>query len=79
MPFFFGDLRVEQNLQEQITQLIFDFVPFSSAQSALHFPGFLAQERDQRQVRLLAIPRAALRRAQAGDQADEPLYGLCQF
>ena len=62
-----GDLRVQQDLQEQVAQLVFDLVPPAAAQGLLQLAGFLAEELDEREMGLLTIPRTALRRTEAGN------------
>ena len=62
-----GDLGVQQNLQEQVAQLVFDLVPLAAAQGFLQLAGFLAQELYKRKMGLLPIPRTAFRRTEVGN------------
>ncbi len=62
------DLGVEENVEEEVSQLVFDIVRAAAAERLLKLPGLFPQETDQGAVGLLAVPRAAPRPAQPRDQ-----------
>ena len=62
-----GDLRVQHDLQQQVAQLLGQRRRIALLDGLQHLPGLLDEEAAQRLVRLLAVPGAAFRRPQMGD------------
>ena len=74
------ELRQEHRLEQEVAELLAERRVIVAVDRLEHLVGFLEHERLQRVDRLLAIPRAAVRRAQRGhdlDQAGE-LGGGCR-
>ena len=69
------DLREEHALEDQVADLAAQRVGVAAIDRVEHFVRFLEQEAAQRFERLLAIPRAAVRAAQARHDIDELLEG----
>src|SRR5258708_37811991 len=65
-PFFAGDLRVKNNLQEQIAHLFRELRVASTFEGFHDLVGFFDQVSSQRLMRLLAIPWAPVWSAQSG-------------
>ena len=73
---FTSDLRMENDLQEQIAQLFGELGVVRVIERVQDFIGFFEKERAQARVRLLVVPGAAVGRAEPrlqGDQLLEPL------
>lgn len=69
-----SNLRVKDTLEEHVTQLAWQRGQVAPVQRVEGFVGFLEQERTQRRVRLLPIPRAAVFRTKGRHDADEPRH-----
>ncbi|RMS17444.1 hypothetical protein ALP75_204488 [Pseudomonas syringae pv. actinidiae] len=68
-PFFLGQLRVEDHLKQQVTQLTLQMIKIALLDGIRHFIGFFQRMRHDTGVRLLQIPRAPeLRIAQPGHE-----------
>src|SRR5467141_5393631 len=64
--FFARDLRVKNNLQEQIPHLFRELRVASTFEGFHDFVGFFDEVSSQRLMRLLAVPGTAVRSAQSG-------------
>ena len=62
---------VEDDLEQQVAELAAQLVVVSLVDGVGHLVGLLDRHRLDALVGLLAVPRAAARGAQAGDQLDE--------
>lgn len=67
-----GDLRVEDTLEQHVSQLTWQRVEVAAVKRVQGFIRFFQQERPQRCVRLLPVPRAAVFRTKGRHDADEP-------
>src|SRR5512144_1491413 len=72
-PFIGFNLSKEDTLEEQITDLSEKILVVGSINCVEHLVGFLEHKSTQRLNRLLSIPRAAVRSAQARHDVDELL------
>ena len=68
-----ADLREEDRLVEVVAKLLAQLRQVAGINGVEHLVGFLEHERAQRCVRLLAVPRAAARRAQRAHDLDQLL------
>jgi len=68
---FARELGVEDDLQEEVAELFAEGVRIAAADRGGDFFRFLAEAGDQRAMRLLAVPRASLGRAQPRHDAQE--------
>ena len=73
---FLADARQEDGLEQEVAELFAEVRRLAAFDRLEHLVGFLEHERAQRGVRLLAVPRAAVRRAQRAHDLDEPLESL---
>ena len=64
---FLGDLRVHDGQQDQVAELFAQIRIVARADGAGDFVRFLDQARQERLIRLLAVPGAAIGRAEFGD------------
>ncbi len=74
LPCLGGHLRIEKHLQQQVAELLAKVRGVLPLNGVQHFVGFFKGVLADRQRRLLAIPRAAVRPAQTGHDGD----GLCE-
>ena len=61
-PLLLRDLRMKNNLQQQVPHLLREFLVISRVESLQHFVSFFEQIRSQRLVRLFAVPGTPFRR-----------------
>jgi hypothetical protein len=78
-PGFGGELRVKDDLQQQIAELLRELPGIAAVQRVQRLVGLLHQIRAQRIVRLLAVPGTAAGRPQPGLQGYERLKGLANL
>ena len=71
MPGFGLELREEHRLEHEVAELLAQRRVIVPVDRLEHLVGLLEHERLQRVDRLLAIPRAAVRRAQGRHDVDE--------
>ena len=71
MAGFGFDLREQHRLEDVVAELLAQRRVIVMVDGLEHFVRLFEHERRQRVDRLLAIPRAAVWRAQAGDDVDE--------
>ena len=69
--FFAGDLRMKNNLQEQVAHLLHKLAVVPAFEGFQNLVGFFDEVGSQRLMRLLAVPGTAVRGAQSGLDADE--------
>ena len=70
------DLRVEYHLQQQIAHLFGELRVVAAFHGVQNFVGLFHQVGAQRRVRLLAVPRTPIRRAQPRLQRYQPFEPL---
>ena len=70
------DLRVKYHLQQQIAHLFGELGVVAAFHGVQNFVGLFHQVGSQRRVRLLAVPRTPIRRAQPRLQRNQPLEPL---
>ena len=75
LPLLGAQLGQQDPLEDQIADLLHERLEVARVDRLEHLVGLLEHERPQRLERLLAVPRAAVRRAQAGDDLDEAIEG----
>src|SRR5258705_3560164 len=75
-PFLRGNLRVKHNLQQQIAHLVGEFRVIAALHGVQDFVGLFNQVSPQRRMRLLAVPRTPVRRAQTRLQCHQPFEPL---
>ena len=75
---FLADARQEHGLEQEVAELFAEVRRLAALDRLEHLVGFLEHERTQRGVRLLAVPRAAIRRAQRAHDLDETLESLAR-
>ena len=73
LPLFTGDLRIEHDLQEKVSEFLAHALEVIQVHGRDRFIGFLKQVLTQCRMRLLLIPWAAVRGAQVGDDLLEGL------
>ena len=70
-----AELRQQHALEDQVADLLAERRAVARVDRLQHLVGLLEHEGPQRLQRLLAVPRAAVRRAQARDDVDEAVEG----
>src|SRR5215813_13906091 len=77
LALLFRKLRVEDDLEQQVAQLFAERAPWAAVRYPVHFVedlvGLLEKVGPQGSQILLAVPRAAALRAQAGHDPHQPL------
>ena len=63
---FFGELAVEDDLEQEVAQFVAHLAVVAGVHRIKEFRAFLGKVFLQRGVRLLAVPRTAVRRPQPG-------------
>jgi hypothetical protein len=73
--FLVGDLRVEENLKEEVAEFLGEFGVVRGVEGVEDFIGFFDEIRAESRVGLLAVPRAAVGCAETGHDGDEFFEG----
>ena len=71
-----ADPRQEHRLEQEVAELLAEMRRLAALDRLEHLVGLLEHERTQRRVRLLAVPRAPVRRAQRAHDLDQTLESL---
>src|SRR5687767_7828190 len=71
-----GDQRQKDRLEQKVAQLLAELRGTAAFNRLEHLVGFLEHEGTQRRLRLLAIPRTAVRRSQRSHDVDQAVEAL---
>src|SRR5687767_15355681 len=73
---FLADARQEDRLKQEVAQLFAEVCRVAAFNGVEHLVGFFEHERAERRMRLLAVPRAPIGRAQRAHDLDKTLESL---